>query len=116
MLRLAPKNDLFHAVAGTQDRARDLRRQRRSLGQAANRFQTLLPHSPLIGGDLLRRLQLLVLRVPLPHGVLDLVHEVPVHHFARLSVGDLFRRNIQVVSASCGCQGGNDEEYRDVEA
>ena len=54
VLRLALEDDLLHAVAVAGNRAGDLRLQRRSLGQAADGLEEILPGLLLIGGDLAR--------------------------------------------------------------
>jgi hypothetical protein len=80
MFRLALENDLLDKVAGAVNRVDRPGRKRRSLGQAANRFQKLFSHLLLIGGDLLGRLSLLVIHLPTFGCPIDLPQQIAPHH------------------------------------
>ena len=109
MFGLALEDDLLHAIAGPGDRAHNLRGQRRSLGQAAQRIQAFLPQVFLIGGDGLGRLPLLIVHFPTHGRVLRLSEQVAVHHAGR-RFPHLFRRHIQVSAAH---RGNTEQQYND---
>ena len=81
MLRSALEDDFLHSVPIPLDDAGDAGFERRSLRQATDCLDELLPQVFLIGRDLLGRLPLLVLPTPL----LELPFRLPVqivgHHF-----------------------------------
>ena len=102
VLRLALEEDLLHAIARAGNRAGDLRLQRRSLRQAADGRQKLLPHLLLVGGDLLGSLSVFVVCLPPLECLPRIAHQEAMHHAARISSGNLLRRHVQVLPDHAG--------------